>query len=87
MTMLEKVAAAIAVEIYKKREWGTEVHELTQAEFEGIARAALEAMREPTPAMLDAISISEWLAAGKQAIRLGTAERWQAMINAAIEGK
>ena len=42
MTMLEKVAAAIAVEIYKKLEWGHVITDMSQAEVEGIARAALE---------------------------------------------
>jgi len=66
--MVERVARAIAVK-YKTT---------SGADYEGMARAAIAAMREPTEAVLWRVGMHK---------RDAWTRAWQAMIDAALEGK
>lgn len=75
--MLERVARAIYVE-----------YPLSMSECRNVAKVALEAMREPTAEML----IASGTMAGWDGCAQGSADDchiqwWQAMIDAALEGK
>jgi hypothetical protein len=50
--MVERVALALWKDRYPDDEW----NETDRRDFEGHARAAIEAMREPTQQMLDAMN-------------------------------
>jgi hypothetical protein len=69
--MVERVAQAL------QQEMGTAPLDEPHSSF-ALARAAIAAMREPTEEMIDA-----WIRAPGAAIKGG----WQAMIDAALEGK
>ena len=81
MSMLERVARAIAKRQSPKQEWG-ELTEWERGECTKDARAAIEAMREPTPTMIEA-RIDR--AAGKIRIHPLDLEIWQDMVDAALE--
>jgi len=70
-TMVERVAQAL------QQEMGTAPSAEPPSSF-ALARAAIAAMREPTGEMIDA-----WSRASGAPIKGG----WQAMIDAALEGK
>jgi hypothetical protein len=73
--MIERVARALA------KASGINDWEKSAQEFEDDARAAIEAMREPTDAML--ACGEQW---GLPSDPMGL-KRWQEMIDAALEGK
>jgi hypothetical protein len=79
-SMVEKVARAIAHDIHKDGDWGLDgatAYEGRTAEFEAMARAAIEAMREPTRDMKWAHELPH---IGPDEIE----EMWRAMIDAAL---
>lgn len=73
MTMIEKVAAAI-----QEAELGNN--------WEAMARAAIEAMREPTDAMTGAEGVG-WARDGSAHIDRDPREYWPLMIDAALAEK
>ncbi|QDC37059.1 hypothetical protein [Sphingobium fuliginis] len=82
MSVVEKVAAEIKAERIK---WGWDILKGTprpSAIDELLAVAVLKALREPTPAMVEAV---------ERASRLGgiwsAKSAWQAMIDAALDGE
>jgi hypothetical protein len=78
--MVERVREAIRLKLHGI-EKDVRVHEMTDAELEGVARAAIEAMQEPTEAMLD---VGEW-SGGENGIGRGSAHAaWSVMIDAAL---
>lgn len=80
MEMVERVARAISVAIKYNDVLAHYSYEQRQAEMNDVARAAIEAMREPTPEMLDALN------AKAQCIGY-LPEGYDAMIDAALPPK
>lgn len=61
--MIERIGMAIARHLHKDADYGLDgetAFESRRADFIGMARAAIEAMREPTDEMIDAGVRSEW---------------------------
>lgn len=82
MTMIEKVEAALTAVEFNIPDAGDRPFKLFLApnDLRNLARAAIEAMREPTDAMVYAApSIGNYVEDGKLV--------WTAMIDAALEGK
>ena len=76
MTMVERVARAIASD--SNTIWDN-LDEGSRANYESMARAAIEAMREPTEEML-------WAGIEDKSDD-GLISRWESMIDSALEGK
>lgn len=90
MTMLDKIARAMCNAAWAKddEDWSLAGDE-QQAEFRLMARAALEAMREPNDVMLEAgraplVRILNGPDATYQAMISGPNAAWQAMIATAL---
>lgn len=78
--MVEKVAEALwAAQEPRQTAWAREIH---RRDYERLARAALEALREPTEAMLDASFIDD--GRGSDVDWVLATKVWQAMIDAAL---
>lgn len=80
--MVEKVARAVCIALgHEPEEWA--YSERVRERCRRIARAAMQAMREPTKAMLQAgrLNDSEDGASGNPE------SIWQAMVNAALKGE
>lgn len=80
MTMVEKVARAISAQL---EEYGLEAYEVAEADGRAgwaheIARAAIDAMRDPTDEMLDAGQTPGWS-------RWEVRGRFNLMIDAALK--
>ena len=85
--MIDVVAEAIWSSPANKRvvSW-TEMDDKTKELWRADARRVLQAMREPTEEMIAAIKQTQSLFAG-QFVREAVFRDWQAMIDAALEGK
>lgn len=79
--MVERVARAIQ----HMHDTGPKEHYLA------FARAAIEAMREPTPEMYSAAAYADWLAGDdahrQHKIHAPMDAKWRAMIDAALKGR
>ncbi len=82
--MVERVAKAMAES--GRIDDGERASETTDDGWERLARAAIAAMREPTPAMIEA-AIKTWdqYAAGHRLLGSDVEDIWQAMIDKALE--
>ena len=76
MTMIERVAQAIAGEI-AGHEWEDEGN-ASREFYRNVARTAITAMREPTPVMR--VALLTWLAGSNES----QDGEWKAMIDAAL---
>jgi hypothetical protein len=86
MTMIERVARALHSRVDDRLWTDPRVAMLERDEWRDLARAAIEAMREPTEAMVDrfvsrALCVSVHGDGGWSAY---AREQWQAMIDAAL---
>ncbi|TDH35680.1 hypothetical protein E2A64_10085 [Pseudohoeflea suaedae] len=92
MNMVERVARAIANEAHKGGDYGMtgdDAYDRRPEEFTALARAAIEAMREPTKGMEDAPSDAEidFGPGGSGDLDASPLNVWQAMIDAALGEK
>jgi hypothetical protein len=81
--MLERVARAVEPEIGKLEAVSAAPHVLRELQAKRVARAAIEAMREPTAGMVNA-GLETYCEHGDQ--NCGCAISWSAMIDAALCG-
>ncbi|MEK1908155.1 MAG: hypothetical protein AAAB13_20475 [Pseudomonas sp.] len=88
--MVTRVAKALAGHVHKNGDYGMtgeDAYEERPSDFDSMARAAIEAMRIPTKAMLDAVSEEEerrgYVASAYESMDAEAA--WPVMIDAALK--
>ncbi len=84
--MIEKVARALAAHIHENGDYGMsgdDAYASRPSEFEGMARAAIKAIRIPSKAMLHAVEkIEDERYVGYE--RMPAEEAWPIMVDAAL---
>ncbi|MGV0879499.1 hypothetical protein V6767_20400 [Martelella sp. FLE1502] len=86
--MIERVARAIAGKMHEDGDYGmtgNDAYERRPEEFNALARAAIEAMREPTPAMCEAGETGLAANGVDDVNETDAPECWKAMITAALQ--
>lgn len=81
--MVERVAQRLCQEEYGAHVWDIDFN--IRPRFASRARAAIEAMREPTSAMCEASLKNDWTFADSVNSYAGPIERWRAMIDEALK--
>jgi hypothetical protein len=88
MDMVERVARALAMDQWPEHNWPADFSEREAEDYRGHARAAIEAMREPTEAMLAAgfgdASPTIWTAGITPEDQRNV---WQAMIDSTLKAQ